>query len=157
VRLDRASLANTHPVSDTVFRDLQPAEREWAASQYQAIRFFTSPPDAVALVAEQAGVPVGLGRLVRHADDVVELGGIWTADAARGRGVARGMVSALLHRFAASGQPGPLWCIPFLHLAAFYQSFGFAPAAQPWPESITHKMADIAALGLPGAVVLIRA
>jgi GNAT superfamily N-acetyltransferase len=142
--------------ASVTLRDLRDDERAWAQTQYQALRFASSPPDAISLVAELAGDRVGLGRLVRHPGDVVELGGIWTTDAARGRGVARAMVTALLARFAARDEPGPLWCIPFAHLAPFYQSFGFAPAALPWPPAVEHKMADIAAQALPAAVVLVR-
>jgi GNAT superfamily N-acetyltransferase len=157
-------------------RDLEDSERAWANAQYRAIRFAVTPPDAVALVAELAGQRVGLGRIVTHAPDVVELGGIWTDEAARGHGVARAMVSALLERLertereieaerpgAAQG-PGTtaprgarrVWCIPFAHLAAFYQSFGFTVSAPPWPPSIAAKVADCIAQALPEVVVLAR-
>lgn len=132
-------------------RELRADERAGANAHYAAMQFATSPPDALALVAEHGGVRVGLGRLVAHAPDVVELGGIWTDEAWRGHGVARAMVDALLARHGA----GPLWCIPFVHLAAFYQSFGFAPAAPPWPAPIAAKVAACVALAQP-IVVLVR-
>ncbi|HSK05797.1 MAG TPA: GNAT family N-acetyltransferase [Kofleriaceae bacterium] len=93
----------------------------------------------------------GLGRLVEHAPGVVELGGIWTAETARGRGVARAMVAALLEASA-----GRLWCIPFAHLAAFYESFGFEVARPPWPPAIAAKVAGLHDQHLPSIVVLVR-
>jgi GNAT superfamily N-acetyltransferase len=133
-------------------RDLHDSERAWANAQYRAIRFATTPPGAIALVAERGGARVGLGRLVTHAPGVLELGGIWTDEAARGHGVARTMVAALLGRLASPR----VWCIPFTHLAAFYQSFGFAPSPPPWPSTIATKVADCAMLALPDVVVLVR-
>lgn len=145
-------------------RDLRDTERAWANAQYRAIQFAETPPDAVALVAEVAEpghARVGLGRLVAHAPDVLERGGIWTDEAARGRGVARAMVEALLSRAERIGSTAQatsreLWCIPFAHLAAFYQSFGFAVRAPPWPAPVAAKVADCVAHALPEVVVLAR-
>jgi GNAT superfamily N-acetyltransferase len=132
-------------------RELRDDERAWANAQYRAIQFAITPPDAVALVAELAGQRIGLGRLVPLAADVVEMGGIWTDDALRGRGIARAMVAALLER-----TDGELWCIPFTHLSAFYESFGFALRASPWPPSITAKVDECIAHALPPVRVLLR-
>jgi GNAT superfamily N-acetyltransferase len=137
-------------------RDLEDGERAWANDLYRAIRFETTPPGAVALVAELADARMGLGRLVAHAPDVLELGGIWTDDAVRGRGIARAMVEALLARREHMRHPERLWCIPFVHLSAFYQSFGFAVSAPPWPPSIAAKVAHCIADALPDVVVLVR-
>jgi len=140
-------------------RDLRDDEFAWADTVYRTIQFATTPPGSIALVAERAGVRVGLGRLVAHALDVVELGGIWTDEAARGLGVARAMVVALLARpelTVEPGRSGRLWCIPFVHLAAFYQSFGFAAVAPPWPAAVAAKVADCVAHALPDVVVLAR-
>jgi GNAT superfamily N-acetyltransferase len=134
-------------------RDLRDDERDWANALYRAIRFATTPPEAVALVAEIDGARVGLGRLVPLAPDVLELGGIWTDEALRGRGIARAMVHALLARREHSGR---LWCIPFAHLSAFYQSCGFAVSAPPWPPAVAAKVADCVAHALPEVVVLAR-
>jgi GNAT superfamily N-acetyltransferase len=134
-------------------RALDDHERAWANDRYREIAFAATPPGAAALVAELAGARVGLGRLVEHAPGVVELGGIWTAEAARGLGVARRMVRALLDR---SPHGGPLWCIPFVHLAPFYQSFGFVDRAAPWPPPIAAKVRDCIAHALPEVVVLAR-
>jgi GNAT superfamily N-acetyltransferase len=163
-------------VSDPItIRDLDEDERAWANERYQDIQFAVTPPDAVALVAELAGVRVGLGRLVLHAPGVLELGGIWTDPSVRHRGIARAMVAALIARLPpqgsepASGGPAgpgdarattsdgsPVWCIPFAHLAAFYQSFGFAPCPPPWPAAVAAKVAACAEQQLPEVVVLAR-
>jgi GNAT superfamily N-acetyltransferase len=140
--------------SAITIRDLEDGERAWANALYQAIRFEVTPPDAVALVAEVNGERVGLGRLVPHAPDVLELGGIWTDEAVRGRGVARAMVNTLLARSERTGDR--LWCIPFAHLSGFYQSFGFALSAPPWPPAIAAKVAHCVEEALPDVVVLVR-
>jgi GNAT superfamily N-acetyltransferase len=135
-------------------RMLADDERDWANARYRDIAFAESPPGTLAVIAELDGERVGLGRLVRLAPDVLELGGIWTTEAARGRGVARAIVNALLDH----APPGErLWCIPFEHLAAFYESCGFAAAPRPWPAAITGKVGDCGATHRAGVVVLVRA
>lgn len=139
-------------------RDLRDDEREWADAQYRAIQFAVAPAPTVALVAalpDLADRRVGLGRLVAHGG-ALELGGIWTDEAVRGRGVARAMVAALLARAERMPAAEPLWCIPFAHLTGFYESFGFVRRAPPWPPAIADKVAGIIAHGLPGVVVLAR-
>jgi GNAT superfamily N-acetyltransferase len=140
-------------------RELRDDERAWADAQYRAIRFAVSPPDTIALVAESAARPgqrIGLGRLVAHRSGVLELGGIWTDEAARGLGVARTMVESLLARVERIGHTGPLWCIPFAHLAPFYRSFGFTDTGPPWPPAIAGKVGECIAQGLPDITVLAR-
>ena len=143
--------------SGMTIRDLRDDERAWANATYQAIQFAVTPPGAVALVAELADRRVGLGRLIVHDPGVLELGGIWTDEAARGHGVARAMVTALLQRLARDGHTGPVWCIPFTHLAGFYRSMGFADAAPPWPRAVAAKVAECVAHALPDVAVLVRA
>ena len=133
-------------------RLLRDDELLWAAERYREIKFAASPPGAVGLVAELAGERVGLGRLVEHEPGVIELGGIWTDPAARGQGIARAMVAALIDRAG----PVPLWCIPFAHLEAFYAASGFATAKKPWPSSIAAKVAACESQRLPTVVVLAR-
>src|SRR5262245_16313153 len=106
-------------------RTLRDDERDWANARYRDIRFSELPAGTLAVVAELHGERVGLGRLVAHAPGTLELGGIWTAEAARGRGIARAIVDELLARWSRRER---LWCIPFVHLEAFYVSCGFAPA-----------------------------
>jgi len=132
-------------------RALRDDELGWADERYHEIKFAPSPPGARGFVAELDGERVGLGRLIEHGPAVFELGGIWTHAAARNRGVARAMVTELLARAPA----GPLWCIPFAHLAVFYESFDFEAARSPWPPPITAKVAGLVAQHL-SVVVLIR-
>lgn len=132
-------------------RALREDELGWADERYREIKFTPSPPGVRGFVAELGGERVGLGRLIEHAPAVVELGGIWTHAAARNRGVARAMVSELL----AQAPPGPLWCIPFAHLAVFYESFDFEAARPPWPAPISAKVDGLVAQHL-SVVVLVR-
>lgn len=132
-------------------RSLRDDELGWAAERYREIKFAPSPPGARGFVAELDGERVGLGRLIVHAPGVIELGGIWTHDRARNRGVARSMVMALVEE--ARGQR--LWCVPFAHLAPFYETFDFAAARPPWPDPIAAKAADCAAQHL-SVVVQVR-
>jgi GNAT superfamily N-acetyltransferase len=134
-------------------RELHPDEQAWANATYRAIRFAENDASVcVALVAELApGERVGLGRLVELEPGVHELGGIWTAESARGRGVARAIVTALLARATT-----PLWCIPFVHLAGFYGAHGFEPAPGPWPASVARKVAACGSAALPDVCVLRR-
>lgn len=133
-------------------RTLRDDEHGWAAERYRELRFAASPPGTRGLVAELGGARIGLGRLIEHAPGVFELGGIWTDEAARNRGVARAMVAALLEQ----APKGPLWCVPFAHLAAFYETFGFEVARPPYPGPIAAKHADCVAQHLPSVVVLVR-
>lgn len=133
-------------------RALRDDELGWAAERYREIRFAESPPGARGFVAELDSARVGLGRLIEHAPGVIELGGIWTAETARNRGVARAMVMALVEEARASR----LWCIPFAHLAAFYETFGFEVARPPWPAPIAAKVTGLMAQHLPSVVVLVR-
>jgi GNAT superfamily N-acetyltransferase len=133
-------------------RALREDELGWADERYLEIRFAPSPPGTRGFVAELDGVRVGLGRLVEHAPGVLELGGIWTDEAARNRGVARAMVTELIEQ----APQVPLWCIPFAHLAPFYEDFGFEVARPPWPDPIAAKVSDCKAQHLPSVVVLVR-
>jgi GNAT superfamily N-acetyltransferase len=132
-------------------RELRDDELGWADERYREIKFSPSPPGTRGFVAELGGERVGLGRLIAHAPAVIELGGIWTHAEARNQGVARAMVTELLARAPA----GPLWCIPFAHLAGFYESFDFEAARPPWPPAIAAKVAGLVAQHL-SVVVLVR-
>jgi GNAT superfamily N-acetyltransferase len=136
----------------TAIRDLRDDERAWANACYRAINFAESPATARAIVAERGGERVGLGRLVELEPGVFELGGIWTAEAARGHGVARAVVTELIERAGDAR----LWCIPFTHLVAFYASFGFDAAPSPWPASVAAKVTACVESALPEVAVLVR-
>lgn len=143
----------------TTIRPLREDEREWANARYAAIRFMATPVHARVWVAEliEPEVPrpdprVGLGRLIEVEPGAFELGGIWTDETARNRGIARAMVHALLD--AARG--AWLWCVPFAHLAPFYEEFGFVATSPPWPAAIAAKVAECEAHRLPTVVVQSR-
>jgi GNAT superfamily N-acetyltransferase len=137
-------------VPSIAIRPLREDELAWAAERYRAIAFQATPPGSIALIAELVGERVGLGRLVPLGPGSVELGGIWTADAARGRGVARAMVRALFDRAAGLD----VWCVPFEHLTQFYLSFGLQLTDPPWPDPIAAKVEDCVRRGLPAVTVL---
>jgi GNAT superfamily N-acetyltransferase len=130
---------------DGAIRELRSEERAWANEVYAGIGFAHSPEAATILVAERDGVRVGLGRLVPIGGNEVELGGIWTAPIARGGGVARAIVGALLAR-APDAQE--VWCIPYAHLVDFYASCGLALAAPPWPAAVDDKVRGLRAGGV---------
>ncbi|MEJ7600189.1 MAG: GNAT family N-acetyltransferase [Kofleriaceae bacterium] len=135
-----------------MIRTLRDDELAWANERYQAIEFAASPPGTFGLVAEQAGDRVALGRLVTLEPGVIELGGIWTDERVRGRGLAREIVTALI----AHGGATRLWCLPFAHLAAFYESFGFVRAEPPWPAGVAAKLSACASHPIPTGVVQLR-
>ena len=131
-------------------RLLNDDEHAWAAATYRAIDFVPTPAGDVGVVAELDGARVGLGRLVTVGLAAVELGGIWTDESARHRGVARAIVADLIER--AAGRE--IWCVPFEHLVAFYESFGMTRTPPPWPAAIEEKVDDCVTRGLPPIAVL---
>lgn len=131
-------------------RDATVDERAWANRLYEAIEFAASGLDDVQLVALRAGERVGLGRLVAVGGGAFELGGIWTAESARGEGVAAAMVRALIARAAEA----TLWCVPFRELADYYARAGFTQVDAGWPADVERKVARCAARGQ--AVVVMR-
>lgn len=99
------------------------ADQVWIDTQYQDIDFLPSDVqvDRVA-IAEWEGQPSGLGRLVPVGDQQWELGGMYVLPDFRRKGIARRVVQYLLD---ATDAGTTLYCIPFLHLSTFYESFGF--------------------------------
>jgi predicted N-acetyltransferase YhbS len=136
--------------------ELRGDDAEWAATVYREIRFAPTPPGSPGLIARDGGERVGLGRLVAVGGGAFELGGIWTAEAARGRGVAAAMVRALIDHSRRAGA-AELWCVPFEHLVDYYARFGFVRRAAPWPSGVDAKVADCVARALPPVAVLRRA
>jgi N-acetylglutamate synthase-like GNAT family acetyltransferase len=98
---------------------------EWINHRYKEVDFVPSIFEKeVIAVAEFKGVRAGLGRLVTLDEQNAELGGMYVFEPYRGKGVAKEIVQFLLnqgHRFQT------IYCIPFEHLAPFYQRYGFAP------------------------------
>lgn len=136
---------------EVAIRDLRDDERAWANAVYAEIGFAPSTPRDTLLVAEQNHSGVALGRLVPIGGGAVELGGIWTAPEARGVGVARAIVTALLAR---ANTAASVWCIPYTHLVGFYESCGLAPAAPPWPDVVAEKVRGLRERGTAVAVLV---
>ncbi len=87
----------------------------------------------MAAVEDESGQPIagasliGIGRVRGFAAPVGELAGVWTAKAARGRGLARAVTAALLQRFLAQGG-GLVWLAADDALAkGLYARLGFRP------------------------------
>jgi ribosomal protein S18 acetylase RimI-like enzyme len=87
----------------------------------------------LAVVEDQGGQPIagggliGIGRVGGLAAPVGELAGVWTAKAARGRGLARAVTAALLQRFFGHGG-GLVWLAADDALAGgLYPGLGFRP------------------------------
>jgi N-acetylglutamate synthase-like GNAT family acetyltransferase len=121
-------------------REARADEIAWINQRYDEIRFLRSDPSReLIVVAELDGARAGIGRLVRVAPGVAELGGIYVLEAFRRRGVADALVGHLVERGRGLGK---LYCLPFAHLAGFYQGFGFAPPADPEsaPEELRKKL-----------------
>jgi len=80
----------------------------------------------------------GLGRIQRHADGALEVGGFWIEESRRGAGLARPLVEHILSRLPTGRDA---WCIPFEHLTDFYRSFGMQSAnPDSAPDSIRVKL-----------------
>ncbi len=89
--------------------------------RYAEVRFIPSDlAKDLVLIAEIAGHPAGLGRLVPVDEESAELGGMLVFDAFRGQGVARALIDALI---AASAKT--IYCIPFAKLESLYAAAGF--------------------------------
>ena len=82
-------------------------ERSWA-------RFFDPAEAVYACVAEEDGVLLGLVQYLYHRstwflDDVCYLQDLFTAEAARGKGVARGLIEAVYAKAQARGAKRVYW------------------------------------------------
>ncbi len=121
---------------------------------WDAIEFARSGESDRVLVAINArGERVGQGRLVPVGDGHVELGGMWTRDDWRGRGVAGALVRALLEAAGAA----TVWCVPWADLAEFYNGLGLSESTptESAPEKIREKLSYCRAR-YPRAVALLR-
>ena len=98
-------------------------ESSWVNARYAEVGFLASDLERhTVAIAEVDGARAALGRLVPLAPDGAELGGILVLDPFRGRGIATEVVRFLL----TLDRPGrQLYCLPFVHLEAFYEKFGF--------------------------------
>ena len=123
-------------------------ERAAVNARYAAadVRFATTAPTDVQLVAHVDGVRVGMGRIVDFGDGHCELGGIYVELAARKHGAATAIVRALLERRGTR----VMWCVPFSGLTAWYLTFGMerVDAAAAWHAKVAAKVDDCRARGL---------
>lgn len=126
-------------VGSVAVRRAAPADLAWANARYAEAGFLASDATHLLLIAEMEGALAGLGRLVPAGEGAVELGGMFVLPAARGRGVSRALVRALL---AAAGA-ARVFCIPFDDLAGLYEREGFVrvPAEADVPPAVAAKLA----------------
>ncbi|HEV7237935.1 MAG TPA: GNAT family N-acetyltransferase [Thermoanaerobaculia bacterium] len=125
----------------------------WIHDQYEKVHFIPSDlaRDTI-VVAEVDGERVGIGRLVPAGEGACELGGMFVADAYRGRGIAHAIVEELIRR--AGGRD--VYCIPFADLETLYEAAGFRRIeAVNVPEKIQEKL-DWCAREIDRAVVLMK-
>lgn len=109
------------------FRELAASELELANAIYAQLGFAPSDPGrerTFAGLATTSPRPVALGRICEHEDGALELGGFWVHPELRGKGVARRAVAHVISKLPRGREA---WCVPFVHLEAFYRSFGMRP------------------------------
>jgi GNAT superfamily N-acetyltransferase len=147
-------------VHPTAVRELGADELSRANAIYAEVGFVPSvaPRDTTYALFDGDAL-TALGRVNRYDDGAVEIGGFFVDPARRGTGLAQRIVSAVLDRVA----PGvPVWCVPYQHLAKFYQGFGLMPVPPDTliPDSITAKCAtcnaNSAASGKSPTTLLLR-
>jgi predicted GNAT family N-acyltransferase len=117
-----------------------PADLQWVNQQYKTIDFKPSCfENELIAIAKVDNKPVGVGRLQTIEDAVAELGGIYVESALRQQGVANKIVAYLL---ANSTSYKIVYCLPFAHLAPFYQRFGFKPVTTSAivPQEVSAKV-----------------
>lgn len=91
------------------------------------------------LVAEEAGVIIGIGQIKRHRDGTPELASLVVAAERRGEGIGQTLVRALVAR-----HQGPLYLFCLATLAGFYATLGFHPVER---RQLPLTLALIHALG----------
>ncbi|MBQ4845349.1 GNAT family N-acetyltransferase [Pseudoalteromonas sp. MMG005] len=113
-------------------------ELEWVNKQYERIGFRPSQFNGeVIAIALLDGKKVALGRLQRIDSSNAELGGMYVNEHFRGRKLAESIVCFLLKH---TKQYEHIYCLPFSHLADFYQRFGFhLTTNQQIPKAIIEK------------------
>lgn len=121
---------------DFAVRRSRPDELEAVNARYAAVDFLPSSADDLIVCAEIGGAWAAQGRLVRAGAGAGELGGILVSPDARGRGLAKDIVAALL-----ADSPYPtLYCLPFAELEPLYAEAGFSRCAPDGvPDAIARK------------------
>ncbi len=107
----------------TTIRKADMREIAWINECYDEVGFVHSDYQREFIaIAEVDGERAGIGRLVTVNSGAFELGGIYVFDPYRGKGVAAKIVDFLTEN-AEVGRA--IFCLPFAHLAGFYQQHGF--------------------------------
>ncbi len=122
-----------------LIRKLTASELEWANARYAEVNFLPSPASDLVAIAEIQGTSAGLGRVTQVAPDIGELGGMYVFPEHRGAGVSRSLIEFLV----SESNLGTLYCLPFEHLDALYQSAGFKPCqlGAAVPDKVLEKHA----------------
>jgi ElaA protein len=81
-------------------------------------------------LADADGAPVAYLRVLEEPDGTARIGRVCVAGAARGRGLARQLMSHALDLVGS----GPCVLDAQVHLAGFYAGFGFAPTGPEYDE-----------------------
>src|SRR5687768_13367326 len=136
-----------------LLRTATPDDAGWIEEQYEKVHFIPSDLERdTIVVAEVEGERVGIGRLVPAGEGACELGGMFVADAYRGRGIAHAIVDELIRRAGDRD----VYCIPFADLETLYAAAGFRRIeAVNVPEKIQEKL-DWCAREIDRAVMLMK-
>lgn len=121
-------------------RKAEKSEIEWVNDRYREVGFVASNFETETLViAEYGGEKAGLGRLVKISPEHYELGGMYVLERFRGMGIAAEIVPYLLE---AAPSKAHVWCLPYAHLHAFYEKFGFKapPPGIGVPVEVSEKL-----------------
>ena len=114
------------PHAGMIIRRAEPNELAWINARYSEVDFVPSSAADTIAIAEVDGTRAGIGRIVKLTADAAELGGMLVFETYRGRGIAASLVAHLLAR---SADYRHLYCLPFAHLAPFYERYGFRASA----------------------------
>ncbi|MDX5437672.1 MAG: GNAT family N-acetyltransferase [Pontibacter sp.] len=123
---------------NVTIRKAEPEELEWINEQYSKVRFRPSVYEQeIIAIVEVEGERVGIGRLVSINESCLELGGMYIKEKCRGFGLAKSIVTYLLHQT----EQKTVYCLPFSHLHRFYEQCGFEPVADTSnvPEQVLEK------------------
>ena len=117
---------------------------------YDALGFQRSVPRrdrTYGVVADES--VVALGRIQRWANGVVEVGGFWTREDHRGRGIAREMIAHVLDTIPTGHS---VWCVALDHLVPLYESFGMQRVGpgEEVPPAIVAKLDSCRSVTLDG-------
>ena len=94
----------------------------WVNSTYKTIDFLPSTlENEIVAIAFIDDIKVGLGRIAVVDKRSCELGGMYVNPGFRRKGIARKIVEYLIKH----AQKRTIYCVPFVHLSVFYESFGF--------------------------------